>query len=374
MNYYSRCDWFSTTDHVAFDSQQSLHQLHQPQTQFWGPSISSPGYHSTLDSIGGITFDAINERVTSPFASTNESKQEIQYLPMAPPPYLNKSHNYHNDETMIGDEVEEGEGGDDDEGDEEEEHGNDEEEEQEEVEEEITELKDVSTTGGGGLSLQRRKSTAPHPPFRSTSKRKPRILFSQTQVYELEKRFNLQRYLSAPDREQLALQLKMSSQQVKIWFQNRRYKLKRQLQEKGLDPAMIQPYLTPPTYREFETSLRGSEEAYEFDASSSATKTVISTATEQPQWQPYSTMSPRPWHRFSESRTPWVSARFDAGPTWSSLTYGRPPTQHLQPVRHQNGLFYEKETASSATSSASPGLVTSALSCQEGSLSCEGCA
>ncbi|VUZ51663.1 unnamed protein product, partial [Hymenolepis diminuta] len=71
-----------------------------------------------------------------------------------------------------------------------------------------------------------------------------RILFSQTQVYELEKRFNQQRYLSAPDREQLALQLKMSSQQVKIWFQNRRYKLKRQLQEKGLDASMIQPYLT----------------------------------------------------------------------------------------------------------------------------------
>lgn len=46
-------------------------------------------------------------------------------------------------------------------------------------------------------------------------KRKPRILFSQTQVFDLERRFRQQRYLSAPEREQLAVQLKMSSQQVR---------------------------------------------------------------------------------------------------------------------------------------------------------------
>lgn len=47
-------------------------------------------------------------------------------------------------------------------------------------------------------------------------KRKPRILFSQTQVFDLERRFRQQRYLSAPEREQLAVQLKMSSQQVRL--------------------------------------------------------------------------------------------------------------------------------------------------------------
>lgn len=67
----------------------------------------------------------------------------------------------------------------------------------------------------GSSTQQSRKTNTNHQQsLRSTSKRKPRILFSQTQVYELEKRFNQQRYLSAPDREQLALQLKMSSQQV----------------------------------------------------------------------------------------------------------------------------------------------------------------
>ncbi|KAG7201238.1 hypothetical protein KM043_004023 [Ampulex compressa] len=59
------------------------------------------------------------------------------------------------------------------------------------------------------------------------TKRKPRVLFSQSQVYELEQRFKQQRYLSAPEREMLAQTLKLTSTQVKIWFQNRRYKNKR---------------------------------------------------------------------------------------------------------------------------------------------------
>uniref|UniRef100_A0A8C5TQZ8 Homeobox domain-containing protein n=1 Tax=Malurus cyaneus samueli TaxID=2593467 RepID=A0A8C5TQZ8_9PASS len=36
------------------------------------------------------------------------------------------------------------------------------------------------------------------------SRRKPRVLFSQAQVFELERRFKQQRYLSAPEREHLA--------------------------------------------------------------------------------------------------------------------------------------------------------------------------
>ena len=52
-------------------------------------------------------------------------------------------------------------------------------------------------------------------------RRKPRVLFSQQQVFELERRFTQQRYLSAPERDQLAKELKLTSTQVKIWFQNR---------------------------------------------------------------------------------------------------------------------------------------------------------
>ncbi|XP_026135113.1 homeobox protein zampogna-like [Carassius auratus] len=60
-----------------------------------------------------------------------------------------------------------------------------------------------------------------------SSKKRSRAAFSHAQVYELERRFNLQRYLSGPERADLAGALKLTETQVKIWFQNRRYKTKR---------------------------------------------------------------------------------------------------------------------------------------------------
>ena len=49
----------------------------------------------------------------------------------------------------------------------------------------------------------------------------------QVQIYELERRFKLQKYLSAPERDQLAHMIGLSPTQVKIWFQNHRYKAKK---------------------------------------------------------------------------------------------------------------------------------------------------
>lgn len=69
----------------------------------------------------------------------------------------------------------------------------------------------------------------------SQKKRKRRVLFSKAQTYELERRFRQQRYLSAPEREHLASIIRLTPTQVKIWFQNHRYKTKRARQEKGLE-------------------------------------------------------------------------------------------------------------------------------------------
>lgn len=66
-----------------------------------------------------------------------------------------------------------------------------------------------------------------------SKKRKRRVLFSKAQTYELERRFRQQRYLSAPEREHLASLIRLTPTQVKIWFQNHRYKTKRAQSEKG---------------------------------------------------------------------------------------------------------------------------------------------
>ncbi|KAM5300305.1 homeobox protein Nkx-2.5 [Ctenodactylus gundi] len=84
---------------------------------------------------------------------------------------------------------------------------------------------------------------------RARRRRKPRVLFSQAQVYELERRFKQQRYLSAPERDQLAGVLKLTSTQVKIWFQNRRYKCKRQRQDQTLELVGLPPPPPPPPAR-----------------------------------------------------------------------------------------------------------------------------
>jgi hypothetical protein len=86
-----------------------------------------------------------------------------------------------------------------------------------------------STTGGGSGSgfNALHNNTYPY-----QSKRKRRVLFSQAQVYELEKRFKLQKYLSAQEREHLANGLNLTPTQVKIWFQNHRYKTKKAVKDK----------------------------------------------------------------------------------------------------------------------------------------------
>ncbi|KAF2364306.1 Homeobox domain [Trinorchestia longiramus] len=61
----------------------------------------------------------------------------------------------------------------------------------------------------------------------SARKKRCRAAFSHAQVFELERRFAHQRYLSGPERADLAQALKLTEQQIKIWFQNRRYKTKR---------------------------------------------------------------------------------------------------------------------------------------------------
>lgn len=75
--------------------------------------------------------------------------------------------------------------------------------------------------------------------MRPGKKRRPRALFSHGQVYELERRFAVQKYLTAHEREQLAGLLRLTETQVKIWFQNRRYKRKRQqIEQQRLSPKI----------------------------------------------------------------------------------------------------------------------------------------
>ncbi|KAI4498869.1 hypothetical protein M0802_006044 [Mischocyttarus mexicanus] len=69
-----------------------------------------------------------------------------------------------------------------------------------------------------------------------------RAVFSALQRKGLEKRFSLQKYITKPDRRQLAATLGLTDAQVKVWFQNRRMKWRHTKQgENNNNSSIVDP-------------------------------------------------------------------------------------------------------------------------------------
>jgi homeobox protein engrailed len=67
----------------------------------------------------------------------------------------------------------------------------------------------------------------------SQEDKRPRTAFSSEQLARLRKEFDDNRYLNEDRRKSLANELGLNETQIKIWFQNKRAKLKKASGDKG---------------------------------------------------------------------------------------------------------------------------------------------
>jgi len=104
----------------------------------------------------------------------------------------------------------------------------------EDVESDVTEVQLLSDEEEG--------STSSYNSNQNSKSRRIRTAYSYEQLVALENKFRTTRYLSVCERLNLALSLALSETQVKIWFQNRRTKWKKQNPGKDVNGPIPQDY------------------------------------------------------------------------------------------------------------------------------------
>ncbi|XP_067114816.1 ventrally expressed dharma/bozozok antagonist [Osmerus mordax] len=85
--------------------------------------------------------------------------------------------------------------------------------------------------GGRSLSPSASLDSISPPPSSPPSGRRPRTAFTTEQIRSLERAFKRNAYLGTQDKAELCKKLNLSDKQIRNWFQNRRMKLKRTVQD-----------------------------------------------------------------------------------------------------------------------------------------------
>ncbi|TKC41159.1 homeobox protein BarH-like 2 [Monodon monoceros] len=113
---------------------------------------------------------------------------------------------------------------------------------------------EATSAEAAGENHSSSESETEQPVPRQKKPRRSRTIFTELQLMGLEKKFQKQKYLSTPDRLDLAQSLGLTQLQVKTWYQNRRMKWKKMVLKGGQEAP------TKPKGRPKKNSIPTSEE------------------------------------------------------------------------------------------------------------------
>ncbi|XP_069787465.1 H2.0-like homeobox protein isoform X2 [Narcine bancroftii] len=95
-----------------------------------------------------------------------------------------------------------------------------------------------------------------------------RAVFSNLQRKGLEKRFEIQKYVTKPDRKQLAAMLGLTDAQVKVWFQNRRMKWRHSKEAQAQKEKEKEDLEKPPSLEEEQRERENQSDSEKSDSES----------------------------------------------------------------------------------------------------------